>query len=125
MTQGRQRLELCRETLVAIRRQQTDIASLTALAPRTPEEEMAIADQLRRSRSLLAEIRRLWPVRLAMAMQVLDGMQGMEYKCLWCYYVLGLSNREVSQRLKYDCREVVRRKTEGLARLEEGEEKQC
>ena len=49
----------------------------------------------------------------------------MEYKCLWCYYVLGLSNREVSQRLKYDCREVVRRKTEGLARLEEGEEKQC
>ena len=85
MTQGRQRLELCRETLVAIRRQQT---ALTALAPRTAEEELAIADQLRRSRSLLAEIRRLWPVRLAMAMQVLDGMQGMEYKCLWCYYVL-------------------------------------
>lgn len=125
MTQGRQRLELCRETLVAIRRQQTDIAALTALAPRTAEEELAIADQLRRSRSLLAEIRRLWPVRLAMAMQVLDGMQGMEYKCLWFYYVLGLSNREVSQRLKYDCREVVRRKTEGLARLEEGEEKRC
>ena len=77
MTQGRQRLELCpRETLVAIRRQQTDIAALTALAPRTAEEELAIADQLRRSRSPPAEIRRLWPVRLAMAMQALDGMQG-------------------------------------------------
>ena len=125
MTQGRQRLELCRETLVAIRRQQADITALTALSPRTAEEELAIADQLRRSRALLAEIRRLWPVRLAMAMQVLDGVQGMEYKCLWCYYVLGLSNREVSQRLQYDYREVVRRKTEGLEKLEERTEKSC
>ena len=58
-------------------------------------------------------------------MQVLDGVQGMEYKCLWCYYVLGLSNREVSQRLQYDYREVVRRKTEGLERLEERTEKTC
>lgn len=125
MTQGRQRLELCRETLVAIRRQpdghcvpDSACAAHTGgraghCRPAAAEPESAGGD----------------PPTVAGAAghghagAGRDAGHGIQVPMVLLR--AGIINREVSQRLKYDCREVVRRKTEGLARLEEGEEKRC
>ncbi len=117
--QAKKRLELCREALVALRRQQADIEQLRTLEPQGAEEALAIRAQLRRSQALLTAQRRQYPERLSLAMRAIDGLTGMEHKVLWCYYVMGLSNTETAERLHYDVREVVRKKKTALTRLEE------
>lgn len=118
----KEKLVLCREALGAIRHQQEDLERLTAMQPATPEEALALEAQVARCRDMLQNARRQYPERLSMAMRALQGLRGIEYKVLWCYYILGLSNAETGRRLRYDCREVIRRKTAGLQRLERMEE---
>lgn len=117
--QAKKRLELCREALVSIRRQQADIELLRALEPQGEEEALAIRAQLQRSQELLMTQRRQYPDRLSLAMCTIDGLTGMERNVLWSYYVLGLSNTETAERLHYDVREVVRKKKTALARLDD------
>lgn len=118
----KEKLVLCREALGAIRHQQEDLERLTAIQPATPEEALALEAQVARCRDMLQSARKQYPERLSMAMRTLQGLRGIEYKVLWSYYILGLSNAETGRRLHYDCREVIRRKTAGLQRLERMEE---
>ncbi len=117
--QAKKRLELCREALFAIRRQQADVEQLQAIQPQGAEEELAIQAQLKRSQALLTAQRQQYPERLSFAMRAIDGLPDMEHKVLWAYYVLGLSNTETAERLHYDAREVVRKKKTALTRLEQ------
>lgn len=118
----KEKLVLCREALRAIRHQQEDLERLTAMQPASPEEALALAAQVARCLDMLQNARKQYPERLSMAMRALQGLQGIEYKVLWSYYILGLSNAETGRKLHYDCREVIRRKTAGLQRLEKMEE---
>lgn len=118
----KEKLVLCREALGAIRHQQEDLERLTVIQPATPEEAIALEAQVARCREMLQNARRQYPERLSMAMRALQGLRGIEYKVLWSYYILGLSNAETGRRLNYDCREVIRRKTAGLQRLDRMEE---
>ncbi len=122
MHDARARLELCRAALCAIREQEQDVRALEEIQPRSPEEKQALAEQLTRSRMLLQQARRQYPMRLSLAMQALEGLTGMEYKVLWLYYVLAYSNAAIGERLHYDCREVFRRKRAALNRLDQTSE---
>lgn len=79
---------------------------------------MALDAQIERSQHILDTTRRQHPERVGMAMAVLDKIDGIAHKTLWMYYVMAYSNTEISKELKYDVREVMRRKAEGLKILE-------
>lgn len=115
---GLEWLVLCRNLLERIHAQEEENDHLATMELEGSEEQAAIALQLEQGRESLRRMRLQFPARMEQAMKAISRLDGMQRKCLWAYYVLGLSNAAASQELRYDQRTFLRRKAEGLKRLE-------
>lgn len=115
---GLEWLELCRNLLERIHAQEMENDRLAAMTLEGSEEQAAVTLQLEQGRESLRRMRLQFPVRMDQAMRAISRLEGMQRKCLWAYYVLGLSNAAAAKELRYDQRTFLRRKAEGLKRLE-------